>query len=204
MQEHSNEPRNYDVVLGGKTPPPTSGAVLGGLAGVKHRLISQEAEQRIGALMEALSYGEAGFDVLIRALDDPVPQVRDTACLLLQSRIAKITVLKKGVGIWNKWRASTIRLEGINVDLSSVNLSGFDLSGFNFSNANLIGANLSGANLSGANLSGANLSEANLIDADLTNANLTAACLWKAELNGAKLRQGTVLQQTTMPDGKVI
>jgi len=213
MPENPSEPRHYDVVLGGRTPPPLTGAVLGGLAGVKQRLRSVVAEHRIAALMEAPNYGEAGLDSIIQALDDKAEQVRDTACILLQGKLAKLTLLKKDVATWNKWRAHSIRLEeGINVDLSAVNLSGFNLSGFNFSSANLMGANLSGANLRGADLRGANLSEANLTGADLTQTNLTFAGFWKADLSQANLTEANLTQAdlrranlggATMADGTI-
>lgn len=40
MSENPNQPREYDVVLGGKNPPPVDGVVLGGLAGAKQRFAS--------------------------------------------------------------------------------------------------------------------------------------------------------------------
>ncbi|HEY9854038.1 MAG TPA: pentapeptide repeat-containing protein [Leptolyngbyaceae cyanobacterium] len=221
MLENLNQPRRYDVVLGGKAPPPLSGAVLGGLAGVKHRLKSHVAQYRLAALTEALNYKDAGFELVIQALDDEVEQVRDTACILLQGKLAKLTLLKTDAATWNKWREHSIRLEeGVNVNLSGLNLGGFNLSGFNLSSVNLIGANLCGAKLMGANLWGANLSEVNLKEADLSEANLTAALLYKANLAGANLTdanlmganlqranlngsnvEGATFQRAIMPDG---
>lgn len=221
MLENLDRPRRYDVVLGGKAPPPLTGAVLGGIAGVKHRLKSQVARDRIEALTEALNYKDAGFELVIQALDDEVEQVRDTACILLQGKLAKLTLLKQNATTWNKWRAHSIRLEeGMNVNLSALNLGGFNLSGFNLSSANLIGVNLCGAKLIGANLCGANLSEANLKEADLSGANLIGALLYKAHLCGANLAGAKLsganlhranlgganieeanLQQAIMPDG---
>lgn len=222
MVENLNQPQKYDAVLGGKNPPPLTGAVLGGVAGVKHRLKSNSPEQRVTTIMEALSYGNAGLEVIIQALDDESQQVRDTACLLLQTRSAKISLLKKDVTIWNKWRAHTILLEGTNLDLSAANLSGANLSGFNLLQANLIGANLNGTNLSGTDLQGANLSDANLMGANLSGAMLSGALLSKANLSGAILSEanliganlnranlsganfdGAILHKTIMPDGKI-
>lgn len=40
MSENPNQPRVYDVVLGGQAPPPVEGVVLGGLEGVKSRLLA--------------------------------------------------------------------------------------------------------------------------------------------------------------------
>ena len=223
MLEKLNQPRKYDVVLGGKAPPPLTGVVLGGIAGVKQRLQSKVVQHRIAALTEAVNYQDAGLELVIQALDDESQQVRDTACFQLQGKSAKLALLKKDAATWNKWRAHSIRLEeSIYVDLSVLNLSELQLCEFNLSSANLIRANLSNANLSGANLSGANLSEANLMGANLSgamlsgallyNANLTNAILNGAILIGANLQRsklhganfdGAVLHKTTMPDGRI-
>lgn len=40
MTNNQNEPREFDIVLGGEKPPPSQGAVLGGIEGVKQRLTS--------------------------------------------------------------------------------------------------------------------------------------------------------------------
>lgn len=44
MSKNPNQPREYDAVLGGKTPPPVDGVVLGGLEGVKRRLNSNNIQ----------------------------------------------------------------------------------------------------------------------------------------------------------------
>lgn len=60
--------------------------ILGGLEGVKKRLTSPAPEQRIATLEEALTYGNRGITLVIRALRDPCPEVRQTAYSLLQQR----------------------------------------------------------------------------------------------------------------------
>ena len=80
-----NQPRSYDVVLGGQTPTPVNAAVLGGVAGVKRRLTSQNVAQRVTALSEALKYGEAGLDLIFQSLKDESWQVSKTAYLLVQN-----------------------------------------------------------------------------------------------------------------------
>lgn len=79
-----NQPRAYDVVLGSQTPTPVGAAVLGGIAGVKRRLNSAIAAQRVTALHETSKYGEAGLELVFSALRDESWQVRQTAYLLLQ------------------------------------------------------------------------------------------------------------------------
>ncbi|MFB2917212.1 LamG-like jellyroll fold domain-containing protein [Aerosakkonema funiforme] len=80
------QPQEYDVVLGGQTPPPVNAVVLGGIAGVKSRLASAIVSHRIAALKEALNYGEAGINLVMPSLKDANGQVRATAYLLLQKR----------------------------------------------------------------------------------------------------------------------
>jgi hypothetical protein len=65
---------------------PTNAAVLGGIKGVKRRLASAIIEQKIAAVSEALKYGEAGLDLVIRALEDESEQVEKAAYLLLRDR----------------------------------------------------------------------------------------------------------------------
>ena len=92
MSNNLNQPKAHDVVLGGQTPTPITGAVLGGLPGVKRRLdrksprdSSYLVEQRINALKEALNYGSEGLSLVIEALNDPCFQLQRTAYSLLQS-----------------------------------------------------------------------------------------------------------------------
>ena len=56
------QPKSQDAVLGGQSPPPLGGVVLGGIAGVKRRLASSAIAPRIAALREALNYGENGLE----------------------------------------------------------------------------------------------------------------------------------------------
>lgn len=84
MNNNPNQPRVYDAVLGGQSPPPTEGVVLGGLAGVKKRLVSAAVEERVAALTEALKYGEAGFELVIGALKDASEQVQHSASRLMR------------------------------------------------------------------------------------------------------------------------
>ena len=86
MPEDLNQPRRYDAVIGGHTPPPVSGAVLGGLSGVKRRMASDSLETKIPALKEALKYGENGLDLVIQTLNDPEIEMQWQAYLLLKER----------------------------------------------------------------------------------------------------------------------
>lgn len=212
MLQNANQPKDFDVVLGKEVPPPLGGVVLGGLAGVKHRLTSKVVEHRIAALKEALKYEDAGLELVIQALDDEAQEVRNAACLLF-GKSEQLYLLKKGVKIWNKWREYSMRLEGCDVDLSGFNLSGFNLRGFNLSGANLSkcklmrtdlsGAFLRTANLRNADLCFANLNEAYLSWANLSSANLNGTNLYKANLYGADLRFATLIE-VIMPDGKIL
>ncbi|MEO0933221.1 MAG: HEAT repeat domain-containing protein [Cyanobacteria bacterium J06641_2] len=82
MENHQN-PKPYDAVLGGQNQAPEGAAVLGGIEGVKLRLNNENPEVRIKALQQALNYGEAGIDLIIKALEDESPQVQIKAYSLL-------------------------------------------------------------------------------------------------------------------------
>ena len=86
MTNNPNQPREYDAVLGGQAPPPITSAVLGGIEGVKHRLASPVVEARIAAVNEALKYGDAGLELVIKTLQDSDKQVQLAAYLLLRER----------------------------------------------------------------------------------------------------------------------
>ncbi|MEM6752115.1 MAG: SUMF1/EgtB/PvdO family nonheme iron enzyme [Cyanobacteria bacterium P01_C01_bin.38] len=80
--EHQ-QPKPYDAVLGGENQAPEGAAVLGGIEGVKLRLSNENPEVRIKALHQALNYGEAGLDLIIKALQDEFPKVQIQAYSLL-------------------------------------------------------------------------------------------------------------------------
>ena len=86
MSENQNQPREFDAVLGGQEPPPSSGVILGGLVGVEDRLTSPVVEARVAALSEALNYGEAGLNLIIQALPDSSQQVQRVAVRLLREK----------------------------------------------------------------------------------------------------------------------
>ena len=86
MSDNSNQPREYDAVLGGQSQIPIAAAVLGGIAGVKQRLNSPSIEPRIAAVKDAPKYGDAGLNLAIQALLDPAPEVQRVAYLILRPR----------------------------------------------------------------------------------------------------------------------
>ncbi|HEY9608096.1 WD40 repeat domain-containing protein, partial [Allocoleopsis sp.] len=102
MADNSNQPREYDVVKGSQAPPPLGGVILGGLEGVRSRLMSGVEEQRIAALSEALKYGEAGLDLVIGALQNESLQVEQAAYRILRKR-AELRV-KQTLREYNPWR----------------------------------------------------------------------------------------------------
>jgi WD40 repeat protein len=86
MTPNPNQPTEYDAVLSGQSSIPTNAAVLGGIKGIKKRLASAIIEQKIAAVSEAINYGEAGLDLIIRALEDESEQVQKAAYFLLLQR----------------------------------------------------------------------------------------------------------------------
>ncbi|MFN6460998.1 MAG: STM4015 family protein [Nostoc sp. DedVER02] len=87
MTDNQNQPRDYDAVLGGQSPPPVDGVVLGGIEGVKRYLSNPVTEVRVAALSEALKYGDAGLDLLIQALQDKSRLVQRFAYRLLRQKM---------------------------------------------------------------------------------------------------------------------
>ena len=90
MLENLDQPKPYDAVRGGQLPPPVGGVVLGGLAGVKHRLSSSVSEHRIAALRETLNYGDAGLKIVIKICQSETGQVQRAACDLVRDRLSSI------------------------------------------------------------------------------------------------------------------
>jgi len=87
MTEKQDRPREYDAVLGGKNPPPVNAAVLGGIEGAKLRLAANDELVRVGAVREAMKYGEAGLDLAIASLNDKSPKVRQAVLNLLEEKL---------------------------------------------------------------------------------------------------------------------
>ncbi|MEH1873596.1 STM4015 family protein [Nostoc sp.] len=86
MTDNQNQPRDYDAVLGGQSPPPVDGVVLGGIEGVKRCLSNPVTQVRLAALSEALKYGDAGLNVLIQGLQDKSRLVQRFAYRLLKQK----------------------------------------------------------------------------------------------------------------------
>ncbi|MDZ8094123.1 MAG: WD40 repeat domain-containing protein [Nostoc sp. DedQUE05] len=86
MPNNPNQPQEYDAVLGGQAPPPVSGVVLGGIEGVKRRLLSNNLEAKMAALTEAINYGDAGLELVIQSLQNESVQLKAVAYKLLHKR----------------------------------------------------------------------------------------------------------------------
>ncbi|BAY07440.1 hypothetical protein [Calothrix sp. NIES-2098] len=85
MSNNSNNPREYDAVLGNQ-PIPLFAAVLGGIEGVKQQLATNNIEHRIAALTKALKYEDRGLNLIIEALNDPEDRVKEEAYTLLKTK----------------------------------------------------------------------------------------------------------------------
>ncbi|QLE42900.1 HEAT repeat domain-containing protein [Nostoc sp. C052] len=101
MTDNQNQPRDYDAVLGGQSPPPVDGVVLGGIEGVKRSLSNPVIEVRIAALSEALKYGDAGLDILIQALQDKSRLVQRFAYRLLKQKVEP--QVKQALQAYKSW-----------------------------------------------------------------------------------------------------
>ena len=97
----------------------------------------------------------------------------------------QLSILKKGVESWNKWREQNGTTK---VDLSGAVLRGANLGRIDFRDARLTRVDFREANLERARLSLANLSRATLIGTSLNRANLKETRLAHAILMNADLR----------------
>ena len=90
MNDDIRKPRGYDAVLGGNNPAPVDGLVLGGIAGIKRRLASNDIEIVKAALNNAIAYKEEGLDLVIAALYNYPQEIRQHAVKILrQQKTAK-------------------------------------------------------------------------------------------------------------------
>lgn len=78
-------PQASDAVLGGQTPTPEHGVVLGGLAGIEQRLASESLLLRLQGLKDTIHHGDRGIDLAIEALSDCNSQIRQLASVLLRN-----------------------------------------------------------------------------------------------------------------------
>jgi formylglycine-generating enzyme required for sulfatase activity len=85
MNPHPQEPNPVDAVLGTGAIATPGSAILGGLDGVKQRLVQGTLEQQLIALKQAIDYGETGVDVAIAALAHESLEMRYTAYQLLKN-----------------------------------------------------------------------------------------------------------------------
>lgn len=93
MGNNSKEPKEFDTVLGRQVPPPVTGAVLGGIEGLRQRFASVNEQVRLDAMANALNYGDEGIDILVQALKDTSLQVRVRAYeILKQSNKAELEI----------------------------------------------------------------------------------------------------------------
>ena len=80
-----NKPKGYDLVLGGNNPPPVDGLVLGGIAGIKRRLESNNTEIIKSALSDAISYKDEGLELVINALYNTPQEIRQHAVKIIRN-----------------------------------------------------------------------------------------------------------------------
>uniref|UniRef100_B8HWJ4 GUN4-like protein n=1 Tax=Cyanothece sp. (strain PCC 7425 / ATCC 29141) TaxID=395961 RepID=B8HWJ4_CYAP4 len=79
-------PKPNDAVLGSGGSYESQAAVLGGLEAVRHNPQSQHLETRLVALGKALSYGEAGIELVLPFLHSSVEELQQAAFELLKNR----------------------------------------------------------------------------------------------------------------------
>lgn len=202
MTGYSEQPQHTDIVLGGSTF--RGDAVLGGIEAVQQQLSQSplssplSLDTKIVALHNALNYGQKGITILIKALEDELWEIHQTAYSLLEKHAA--TQANSALKEYSIRLAKELitRYEAGNREFSGANLSGICLqwdvlSEIDLSNANLSGAYLNRVDLTGAILTGANLNKAILNGVELTQANLNYTNLAGVSLNKANLSQAELI-----------
>jgi hypothetical protein len=84
MEPSNVNPKNTDAILGGETPSPNQGAILGGIEGIRQTLQNPDAAIRLTGLDLAWQSGDAGRSCLEEALSDRSKLVRRRARWLLR------------------------------------------------------------------------------------------------------------------------
>ncbi|RUS95873.1 hypothetical protein DSM106972_088860 [Dulcicalothrix desertica PCC 7102] len=97
MPKNSEEPRKFDAVKGGQVPPPVSGAVLGGIEGLRQRFATGNEQVRLDAVTNASIYGDEALDILVKALKDASLQVRVKAYQILKELNQAESETAKGI-----------------------------------------------------------------------------------------------------------
>ena len=121
----------------------------------------------------------------------------------------QLSILKKGVQRWNKWRLDnpTIRPLLYDCKLTEGDLR-TTLDGADFANALLVNSDLSSQHLRGANFHEANLARATLNGADLSRAHFCRTDFYNTKMVGATLNdanlQATLLAKTDLTRAKLI
>ncbi|MBW4524139.1 MAG: hypothetical protein KME18_02935 [Phormidium tanganyikae FI6-MK23] len=72
----TSNPSDFDAILGGQSPAPHQGALLGGIEGIQQKLKHDDLSIRLEAVDQAWSYGTAGLGCLHQALSDRSKLVR--------------------------------------------------------------------------------------------------------------------------------
>ena len=80
-----NKPKEYDLVLGGNNYAPVDGLVLGGIAGIKRRLESNNTEIIKSALSDAIAYNDEGLKLVINALYNTPQEIRQHTVKILRN-----------------------------------------------------------------------------------------------------------------------
>ncbi|BAU15475.1 leucine rich repeat variant [Leptolyngbya sp. NIES-3755] len=84
MPESNSNPQSTDAILGGQTPAPYQGAILGGIEGIQQKLKNDDLSIRLEAVDQAWNYGTAGLGCLHQALSDRSKLVRRRSRWLLR------------------------------------------------------------------------------------------------------------------------
>jgi hypothetical protein len=92
MSQPNSDPQSTAAILGGQSPAPLQGAILGGVEGIRQKLANVDLAIRLEALEQAWGYGAVGLPCLQQALSDRSKVVRRRArWILRQSEGAQLS-----------------------------------------------------------------------------------------------------------------
>lgn len=108
----SHPPRNTDAVLGGNVPPPIDAAVLGGSEGIQKRWASDNLDEKILALKQALKADKAALESLCKNSKNEFLLVQLVASYALQHNKGDRTFeqLLQDYPLWQPVRTFTIAI----------------------------------------------------------------------------------------------
>ncbi len=211
----SDQPKAWDLVLGGQAPPaaPAFGLVLGGIEGARRRLSASDVNIRLATIAELPTYQESGISLLIEALQTntewPVRLAAWQCLSQLEDPTAQQAIYdyspfrhvggSRGLIVaYRRGERDFSYADLPNADLKGASLGGISFWEANLKNADLQQANCNGTHFGQTDLRGVNFTGAKLSGADFAAADLRGAIVIEVKLSGTSLRQVKLSEDTQL------